>query len=96
MDGPHCLVCRRGLGRLPGLCEQRFLSLLWRPDPDLKVLLPLDIYKQLYSGIMVYYFQDETQKNNLFPVIYVLFKNHGFTEILRMCARKSRASRPLL
>ena len=58
MDGPHCLVCRRGLGHLPGLCEQRFLSWQWRPAPDLKVVLPLDISKHLFSEIMVNYFQD--------------------------------------
>lgn len=45
VDGPHCLAYRCGLGHLPGLCMLRFLSSQYRPNPDLKVVLLLDVFK---------------------------------------------------
>lgn len=91
VDGPHCLAYRCGLGHLPGLCTLRSLSSQCRPNPDLKVVLLLDVFKPVIKwnlhGLLLPRFDS---KNRLFPVIYVLARNPGFTEVLRLCARKSR------
>lgn len=89
IDGPHCLAYRCGT-YLACVCwdscpYSAVLTLIWRWRCSLMYS------KLLWSEIfMVYYFPDSTQKNHLFPVIYVLARNPGFTEVSRLCARKSR------